>query len=779
MIAVIGTLLLIGTKTIWFNVHVQNRASNVVHKKGSIHEGTLDIMLSEQSTSSSTGTTFHGLAFRKYQQKRLFLDGSPWFKTISNQSNAAPRSQFDTVETNRNCSSWAVVTTINEPTTAIHRVATLSDKWCIVIVADTQTPHGYLKQLIQYMARNMTNHTFQPTNIHYLAVEDQKRMTKQAFGMTAKFLQAIPYRHFARKNIGFLFAIQRKAKFIFDFDDDNLLLLHNNNDTVIDPVPDEEGLHSVRIPVVGNKAFNHHDLMKVSVNDSWPRGFPLDRIKNIATRGKEAYTTSHKLSMKKIAVMQICADDNPDVDAIHRLTKPLPITFARESSPLLVPAWSAMSPYNAQATIHTQHAHWATLLPTTVPGRVSDIWRGYFAQAIFRRVGLSLVFVPPIVIQVRNVHDYMADFNAEMDLYVKTSKLIDFLSDEWSPSLDANTIPSLMEDLWIALYERGYIEVDDVHLLQCWLGALIESDYNFPTVPHRRIDNVAFQGQFNFPNDIVSVLIWTQKWRSVFENIVLYGPWNDVQLAEMKAWGMDCYGSDDDKGYVSPYKNLIHAVQRYQLSNSTLLGVMYAHDDMIINVPRILMEGNRFPTTDILREDCLQEYFYFLPDQSVKDKNGTWYPTLPDFRTSLAEWGWWEYHCLPTLKQLVQDERSQFFRRSSDGALGVQFGQSDLLYMPMNMATSFLSIASILAEYKVFLECAVPILVDSLQMLSNATVRGLSLLTSWDKRSRKRENFVNSYDPQTSAEVLIHPVKLSRGLERWSNFFDEVNKGSL
>jgi hypothetical protein len=769
VIAFIGILLILATKC-WFNNDVPNRINNV---EKIIHKRTLDNIMQEQSASSSTGTTFHGLAFREYQQERLFLHGTLLASSITNKNNATRSSQFNT-ETN--CSSWAVVTTINEPTTAIHRVATL-DKWCIVIVADTQTPQGYLKHLFQFMARNMTNQ-FQPRNIHYLAIEDQKRVMNQAVGMTAEFLKAIPYRHFSRKNIGYFYAIQRKAKFIFDFDDDNLLLLHSDG-TVVDPVPDEEGLHSVRIPVVGNKAFNHHDLMNVSVADSWARGFPLDRIQEIATRGREAYTSSYKLSMNKIAVMQICADDNPDVDAIHRLTKPLPITFARESSPLLVPAWSAMSPYNAQAAIHTQQAQWATLLPTTVPGRVSDIWRGYFAQAIFRYVGLSLVFVAPIVAQIRNVHNYMADFSAELDLYVKTSKLIDFLSDEWSPSLDANSVPSLMEDLWIALYERGYIDVEDVHLVQCWLGALIESHYTFPKILHRRIDNVALQGQFNYPNDMVSVLVWTQKWRSVFKNIVLYGPWNDEQLAEMKAWRIDCYGSDADNGYVSPYKNLMHAVRSYQLSNATLLGVMYAHDDMMINVPRILMEGNHFPTTDILHEG-LSFCFYILPDGSLKDAEGTSYTTLEDMNASFTKWTWWGHaQIMPQLKKLVQDERSQFFRRSSDGALRVSIGQGDLLYMPMNLGTSFLSIASILTEYKIFLECAIPILADSLQIYSNATARDLRLLTSWSRRIRGKSAMYKNYDPETSEEVLIHPVKLSRGLETWSNLFDKMTVREL
>ena len=66
------------------------------------------------------------------------------------------------------------------------------------------------------------------------------------------------------------------------------------------------------------------------------------------------------------------------------------------------------------------------LLPGTIHGRVSDIWRLYFAQCIFADTGLQLVFSPPNILQERNEHDYNGDFNAEQDMYGKAEKLIDF-----------------------------------------------------------------------------------------------------------------------------------------------------------------------------------------------------------------------------------------------------------------------------------------------------------------------------------------------------------------
>ena len=79
-----------------------------------------------------------------------------------------------------------------------------------------------------------------------------------------------------------------------------------------------------------------------------------------------------------------------------------------------------MTPYNAQATIFFPSGYWSLYLPVTVAGRVSDIWRSYFAQALFRRIGVDFGFLPrPIVVQDRNVHSYEADFQAEIPLYTK------------------------------------------------------------------------------------------------------------------------------------------------------------------------------------------------------------------------------------------------------------------------------------------------------------------------------------------------------------------------
>ena len=95
-------------------------------------------------------------------------------------------------------------------------------------------------------------------------------------------------------------------------------------------------------------------------------------------------------------------------------------------------------------------------------------------------------------------------------MYAKSGKLVEFLS-EWIADLDS--IPKRMEQLWIDLDERGYIEVGDVDSVQKWLGALIQSGYEFPPLK-RRFRNAAVMGQFNYtdsPSLVNDVIFWSQK----------------------------------------------------------------------------------------------------------------------------------------------------------------------------------------------------------------------------------------------------------------------------
>ena len=192
----------------------------------------------------------------------------------------------------------------------------------------------------------------------------------------------------------------------------------------------------------------------------WPRGYPLDSINDADHPALE----SVKLA-KPPAIQQFLADEDPDVDAIYRLTGKLPCRFQEPERTLLLPQGS-FTPYNAQCVVHSNRAFWGMLLPVTVNGRVSDIWRSFITQRLLWDLDERVAFLPAKVVHDRVFHDYLKDFQSESDLYLKSPAIIKFLA-QWTSV--APTLVERIEQLWTELYERGFVEVGDLKLAQAWI----------------------------------------------------------------------------------------------------------------------------------------------------------------------------------------------------------------------------------------------------------------------------------------------------------------------
>ena len=124
--------------------------------------------------------------------------------TSFNPSNSKPQSFV--LPIHDTCSKWSVVTTIFEPSNPVRYQAMLSD-WCLVVVGDKKGPLNY----------DITN----KSTFFFLSANEQIELIKH-FSM----INNIPWNHFGRKNVGYLYAILHGARMIWDFDDDNGLIGH-------------------------------------------------------------------------------------------------------------------------------------------------------------------------------------------------------------------------------------------------------------------------------------------------------------------------------------------------------------------------------------------------------------------------------------------------------------------------------------------------------------------------------------------------------------------------
>lgn len=351
------------------------------------------------------------------------------------------------------CTHWVVVTTIFDPTEVARNTYLLSSRWCGVFVGDRKSPPS-----------STWRKTFPGDKLVFLDVQAQ-------MDLPYSINKLLPFDHFSRKNIGYMYAIHHGAKEIYDGDDDNVFTDLDSSLTGEDIVVDSH---------VYNPYPSFEPLHKDRTIFAWPRGFPMGLVMDDTSHGlywKERKPLS-LLSHFRPGVVQYLAQEEPDVDAIYRLTRQLPVWFALKKTAIVVPK-GVSSPFNAQATLFYHDAFWGLLLPSTVHGRVTDIWRAYFTQRLMWDLDLRLVFASPVVSHRRNAHRYMADFNAELPLYERAEELIKHLV-RWSSR--APTLEERIFDLVKEAYEIGIVELSDVCLMLAWISDLKRAGYVFPVL---------------------------------------------------------------------------------------------------------------------------------------------------------------------------------------------------------------------------------------------------------------------------------------------------------
>ncbi|KAL3848583.1 hypothetical protein ACJMK2_019433 [Sinanodonta woodiana] len=355
-----------------YNWHVKTDPNKCEHISGSSFKSGKHMPTIQKFISGLSAPVFKGDIFRERPD-------------ISR-----PRQISHVKDDTLNCTHWAVMTTIYSPSSAVQLLAADST-WCLVIAADTKTPK---KEVYLSAIKH-------PVNVKFLTLEEQDALYPEISTL-------IPRAHFGRKNIGYLYAIHHGAKLIWDFDDDNLGVVNAN-------ILHENWKYLTVCSEYKYNLLNPYPYFVVNESYTWPRGIPLEDIRNKDIIPKLCQSSRPI----KVGVVQSLANLQPDVDAIYRFTRDTPFNFGATTEshlPVVLPA-GVYAPFNAQATLWMEPAFKYLALPISVHGRVSDIWRSYFTEFFLYRENMRLAFVPPYVTQYRNVHDILGDFNAENDIY--------------------------------------------------------------------------------------------------------------------------------------------------------------------------------------------------------------------------------------------------------------------------------------------------------------------------------------------------------------------------
>jgi hypothetical protein len=328
--------------------------------------------------------------------------------------------------------TWAVVTSINDPTKAINQLSKMP-AICQVVVGDVKSP------------------PYPPSsgNTVFLSYDEQLKLGYS-------IVRLLPSNSFARASIGYLFAIQHGAAFIYDYDDDNILINASYGINQLNNPPLVTMTLTAKANVVNPYAFYRKD----GITHIWPRGFPIELIKD-----SDPQLLQRKSD--KISVFQFLQNLNPDLDAMYRLTHDIPETFDSAKGDCIAIELTHYAPFNAQATLFHENAFFGMVLPLSVNGRVSDIWRSYILERVLRIEGEQIAFCPALVEHHRNQHGLTRDFNAELPLYQQTAALLAFMDKSVEPT-KGDKLESLRE-AYVTLIEHNILGEEDLAFVDAWI----------------------------------------------------------------------------------------------------------------------------------------------------------------------------------------------------------------------------------------------------------------------------------------------------------------------
>jgi len=317
---------------------------------------------------------------------------------------------------------FIVITSIFLPTQAIKKFAKFKD-WKVIVVGDKKTAVDWSYP-----------------GVIYLSPESQEEVA-------GKFAGLLPWNSYTRKNIGYLYAISQGAQVIYESDDDNIPL--DNWVNAPEFSTDAELLSDASFVNI----YSYFTDKKV-----WPRGIPLRCVLDA-----EPHKAAAAKNLK-VGIWQFLADEDPDVDAIYRLTNNTPIYFNWREPLVLSP--DSCCPFNSQNTYFRREVFPLLYLPSTVTFRFTDILRGLVAQPILWSAGYHLGFAGATVLQKRNPHDYLKDFESEIPCYLQAEKVVQIAKEAVSSQ---KTMSENLLSVYRSLSVNGIVSEKELETLSCWL----------------------------------------------------------------------------------------------------------------------------------------------------------------------------------------------------------------------------------------------------------------------------------------------------------------------
>lgn len=388
-------------------------------------------------------------------QETLYIQKEKLKQTISTSRYNQLRKNLKL--TNTKGDKWIILTTINYPNEHVkylHDVFVNNyNDWNLLVLGDKKTPKNWnYKRIV------------------YLDYEKQIELAERY-----KIVHKIPANSYLRKMIGYLYAIDMGAEYIYETDDDN------------SPLDGLFGFRYKKFKGLESNCFNQSLFINpysyFGQASLWPRGYPLEKIGSTECDKYKLYAESGVP-----LIQQGLVNGDPDVDAIYRLTRKsdrmrLDIKFD-ENAPALVLGKNQYAPINSQNTFYHYDSFWSLVFPLKVTFRECDILRGYISIRLLQEINGRVSFMAPNAVQFRNSHSFHKDYLEEKRLYESIQKFVKDLND-WKCA------KKLMSECLLEcvkyLIEKKHLNEEEFEFYNEWIEDLNRIGYKWPEIKRSKI----------------------------------------------------------------------------------------------------------------------------------------------------------------------------------------------------------------------------------------------------------------------------------------------------
>lgn len=358
---------------------------------------------------------------------------------------------------------WIVMTAFNPPFPSLINLLNNLEDWKIVVISNNYKIDKKWKAL-NYSDR-----------LTYITLREQMKLGYHI----SKYLS---FNSYARKNIGYLYAIQHGAKEIFEIDEDIVV----------------SDLKSFNLDFDNNKIYYgiRNDSKMINPyfhfreRNIWPRGFRLSDIG--FQHHNKFYTLDSKQLLLTPLIYQGLINGDPDIDSIFQKTK-ISIESNFSSIDPLIYFPGQFIPINSKNTKYLYDIFPFLVLFSTISEKISDILRGFILQYFAWRYNGCVIYHSSQNYRNKFNESKTSNFIEEKEIFFNLDKYLYIININSNLKMDQIDI---LFSMITNLVNFGFLGQKDLKIYKSYIDDLFNIGYNFSSKFENKI-NYDYKGYIN------------------------------------------------------------------------------------------------------------------------------------------------------------------------------------------------------------------------------------------------------------------------------------------